>query len=281
MRKNLLFFVIFLVLGPSVEAEGIAFQVFPSSSGAIIGVKFPVKIKVFHPPAVSVRKLTPPARDDIVCGSIKYKKSATEDLITFDIYFYTIGETEVGPFFVLIGTKTARVSSFKVDVKGRLSQKDLALKGIRPQISAPFPWLTVALGVLILAGVILFFRLRKRKETKIPEKQISPEDWYLSALSKIDTARTPDTVADEISDIFRFFLEKKWRIPAIFLSSEELLAELKRRKTGTEARMKVAAFLRSCDLAKFAKKEAAKAELEKLRSNAEEFVRVNFGEAQI
>lgn len=277
MKKSVIF--LSLLLSETLFAGGIAFQVFPSSSGAIIGEKFPVKIKVFHPPALSVRKLIPPVKDDVAVRNIKYKKGATEDEIDFDAFFYTLGPAETGNFLVSIGTKTAKISSFKVNVKGKLSPKDLVLEKIRPQGPSPFPWLYLFLAVLILAGVFIFLRLRRRKSKEIPERQIPPEEWYLSALSKVNVEKSADIVADEVSDIFRIFLEKKWDIPAIFLSSEELLNEVKKRKINVEARMKVNAFLRNCDLAKFAKKETAATELKKLIKNAEDFVSVNFGEA--
>ncbi|MBU4133696.1 hypothetical protein KKH42_00075, partial [bacterium] len=81
-------------------------------------------------------------------------------------------------------------------------------------------------------------------------------------------------VLDGLSDTFRRYLEKKHDFPAIFLDTREIEKEMKKRVFTTEERIKSVSFLRSCDLAKFAKKQFMPAEIEKLFKDAYAFTEI-------
>ncbi|MFH1353503.1 MAG: LPXTG cell wall anchor domain-containing protein [bacterium] len=254
--------------GFCLEKETIV-QVFPSSATAVIGEKFPVKIKIIHG-SEPVGKIIVPRSQGVVFRNVLHKKGYREDMVDADAFFYDIGEVEVPPFQFAVSTKIISAGAFKVIVRGALSGKETELKKIRGQQGGGFPvWIIL---LIIASAALLFWILRRRKKKNVArEERVSPEEWYLAELAKIKTEDDAGRVLDHLSDLFRVFLEKKYALAAIYLSSGEIIAVLKKSKLESFVKMKVAAFLHSCDLAKFAKKNYEKNEIAELLEQAKSF----------
>ncbi|MFH1958489.1 MAG: hypothetical protein ABIJ15_08460 [bacterium] len=252
--------------------KGTIVQVFPSSTTAVIGEKFPVRIKIIHG-SEPVGKIIVPRSPAVVFRNVRHKKDYREDLVDADAFFYDLGEVEVPPFQFAVSTKIISAGAFKVIVRGALSGEETELKKIRGQQGGDFPLWIILLIIAVVA--LLFWILMKRKKKNVTgEERVSPEEWYLAELAKIKTEDDSGRVLDRLSDLFRVFLEKKYALAAIYLSSCEIIAALKKSKLESFVKMKVAAFLHSCDLAKFAKKNYEKNEIAELLEQAKSFSKI-------
>jgi len=259
--------LLFTASGFCIE-QGTVVQVFPSSTTAVIGEKFPVRIKIIHGDE-PVGKIIVPRSQSVIFRNVTHKKGYREDIVEADAFFYDLDEVEVPPFQFTVSTKIILSPSFKVDVMGALSEKEKELKKIRGQQGGGFPiWIILAVIAVI---ALLFWFTRRKKQKATAKKQVSPEEWYFAELAKIKTEDEVGRVLDRLSDLFRVFLEKKYAFAAIYLSSGEIIAEMKKSKLTTDVKMKVAAFLHACDLAKFAKKNYEKKEIAGLFEQAKSF----------
>ncbi|MBA3066470.1 hypothetical protein KJ633_06770 [bacterium] len=244
----------------------------PSSTYTLIGEAFAVKAVITKEADHKVEKIMLPAPPNIKFAIIRHKRGAKDDEVDLELRFFDLGEIEVpSPEFV-VSSSVVRGKTFKVLVKGRLAPAETEIKKLRAQRGGAFPFKTLVGALLLIAAAYYF--LRKKKTPVPPEKLLSPEEWYRRELDGLDKNASAAEVLDGLSDTFRRYLEKKHDFPAIFLDTREIEKEMKKRVFTTEERIKSVSFLRSCDLAKFAKKQFMPAEIEKLFKDAYAFTEI-------
>jgi len=124
---------------------------------------------------------------------------------------------------------------------------------------------------------VFFLILFKRKKTPVVEKILTPEEWYLEELKKIDYSLPQEKIFDFISDAFRIYLEKKFKIPAIYMSTSEIMKVLKEKNFPISERNRVSDFLKNCDFVKFAAGSFSDNEIKNFVKTAEEFVKIRGG----
>ncbi|MBA3053067.1 MAG: hypothetical protein ABII20_03290 [Candidatus Omnitrophota bacterium] len=239
----------------------------PSSTHTVIGGLFELNAVITKEAHQKVENIILPASANIKFSLAEHQKGAQNDYARFELRFFDLGEVTVpSPEFV-ISSAVVRGEPFGVFVKGRLGEAEAEIKKLRPQKRGAFPKL-IALIALLAALAAAYYFLRRKQVLVSPEEQMSPEEWYASALDALDRNTPVNELLDGLSDTFRIYLEKKRGLPAIFLDTSEIDAELKKRAFSTEERLKAVSFLRSCDLAKFAGQSFDEREIDKLFKDA-------------
>ncbi|MEA2081861.1 MAG: hypothetical protein U9O97_03910 [Elusimicrobiota bacterium] len=272
MKRSVLFFIVFSLTARSAYASATAaVSLSPSSTHTLIGEAFALKAVITKEAGEKVERIILPVMKNARFSVIKHTEGAKDDEVYFELRFFDLGETQVlSPEFV-VSSAVIRGKPFKVFVRGRLDEAEKEIKKLRPQRrgALPLPVLFAAAAVIALAA---YYLLRKKKAFAVLPEPISAEEWYRSSLGALDRNVPADELLDGLSDTFRIYIEKKCGFPALFLNTSEIEKELKDRAFGSEERMRYVSFLRSCDLAKFAAKNFAAGEIEKLFKDAYSFI---------
>ena len=175
------------------------------------------------------------------------------------------------------------VATVKIDT---VKQKMFPIKAIQgePYVLDDFiPYLIwVALGLVLIAGLIYYLKTRKKEEI-IEEEAISllpPFDEALERLQKLDEKllwqnNHVKQYYSELTDIVRSYIEKELKIPALESTTDELIETLqdfndaKTIDASRDSIRKLKALLREADLVKFAKSKPLSHEIEEDRKDAE------------
>ncbi|MES2829909.1 MAG: BatD family protein [Bacteroidota bacterium] len=144
-------------------------------------------------------------------------------------------------------------------------------------------WGWLISGILLIILLIgLWFYYRKRVPQKTVLKEVKPAvPADVEALQKLESLRTKqlwqkeETKAYyiELTDIIREYLEKRYNIPALEQTSEEILSSLNKPDLTDESRQTLRNILVLADLVKFAKHKPQTVENELCLDNAILFVR--------
>jgi hypothetical protein len=178
---------------------------------------------------------------------------------------------------ILINVATVPVDTVK--------QKMFPIKSIQeePYVFDDFkPYLIWVLLGILLIGVILYFILRKKKieEQKESIPLLPPYEEAIERLKVLDEKllwqnNKIKQFYSELTEIIRDFIEKELKIPALEITSDELLEYLKGFKDAETIELSketfdtLKALLQEADLVKFAKSKPLSYEIEEDRKDAE------------
>ncbi|QMU66351.1 MAG: hypothetical protein GKR88_20040 [Flavobacteriaceae bacterium] len=178
---------------------------------------------------------------------------------------------------ILINVATVAVDTTK--------QKMFPIKSIQeePYVFDDFkPYLIWVLLALLIMGVALYFILRKKKK-ETSEEIIPLLPPYEEAIEKLKTLdgkllwqnNKVKQYYSELTEIIRVYIERELKIPALEITSDELLAYIHDAKNAEtilfskETFDKLKALLQEADLVKFAKSKPLSHEIEANRKDAE------------
>lgn len=143
-------------------------------------------------------------------------------------------------------------------------------------------WLYILCAVagLIALAVLLYFILRKRKQRPVPEVQLTPETLYEQTFNKLlmlDEKKLwqHEQVKEyytELTDILRDYIERRYSLPAMESTSDEIIELLVRAAVKPEQIQHMNNILQSADFAKFARSKPLAAENTLAMQYAKEFV---------
>lgn len=162
------------------------------------------------------------------------------------------------------------------------------IKDIKPPYDEPFDWRWYlpyfywALAVIVVAIIliIILVKLSKRKPVEIvvdDTPKIPPHVIAFDALEKIKQeaiwkeGRTKEYYS-AITDTIRLYIEERFKINALELTSDEILHIFKSQVIDTESKNKLRQILTLSDFVKFAKQIPIEAEHTLTLNNAFEFV---------
>lgn len=133
---------------------------------------------------------------------------------------------------------------------------------------AVWPYVAIAIGVLLVAGVLV--RLLR-------PKPLTPAARALRALHHTELA-DPERFSTEVADVVRSYVEQAFGIHAPRRTTDELLADLMTDGSPVAAhRVELGEFLGYCDLAKYARFALSRQQMTDMRASAETFVRATAG----
>lgn len=140
-----------------------------------------------------------------------------------------------------------------------------AFQPIKDIIRVPFnlwdywPYIALALLVLLLLAWVLYLR-RRKKRRPVSQSGLSQDPPYQLALEALRSLEQQQLWKQDVksyystlSDILRTYLERQHNLPAMEQTTEELLSSLKPHTRLNQQRSALEHILRTADLAKFAK----------------------------
>ena len=249
-----------IVTDPKVQLE-------PPSLGSNLGA-FEVKDYKFHDPVKT--------KDGKVINQSEY-------LITT----FTTGEYVIPPITIRYTDPEGEKKEIKseplfilVKSVGASESDQEDIRGLKSPIDVPGGYLGYLLILPVLAllgaGGFLYYRRRSRglAMPEIPEELQRPA-WGV-ALFELNRLRESDLLARRqikkyfisLSDIVRKYTERRYEIPALDRTTEEIRGEIKRLKLEPRIAESLHGLLFFCDLVKFAKYVPAAEEIENSLSEA-------------
>lgn len=137
-------------------------------------------------------------------------------------------------------------------------------------------WLVIALALLLIIGLSLFFWTRRKKG----EKQPSPHELALTELARLQAMMNPEQAlvyAAQLSEILRRYIEARFQIPSTRQTSREFFAGLSRNpkmlRSMAAHHDRLKECLEQCDMAKFAHCLPGQSEMEAMEEAVRVFIR--------
>jgi hypothetical protein len=164
----------------------------------------------------------------------------------------------------------------------------LPIRDIKGPLRAPvtfmevLPWLILAL--LVAGGILLYRHYLKKKRARLPvipkpvKPRIPPHTKALDALEQLRQKKLWQggrikEYHSEITDILRHYIEGRYNIMAVEMTTTEIIAAAELHQVPSQARNKLQSIFERADLVKFAKSMPLPAEHEESFILAVDFVR--------
>jgi len=200
---------------------------------------------------------------------------------------YVIEPIEIGYRLAGGEQKTAKTPKIFLEVESLLAKQGEAkdIRDIKPPMPTPPSYRLFVMILAILAGIIALLvlgrmiieRLKNRSETgKLIPKPAHEEAF--EALERLLKKRLIEKghareFCFEISEIFRRYIQGRFGIPAIDLTTEEILPRVESDGIIADTMKPVAReFLTDTDMVKFAKYQPSRNEIEKIVENTRIFI---------
>jgi len=192
--------------------------------------------------------------------------------------------------YYLIGDTNARFAEtvpIYLEVESPDIDPDQDIKAIKPPIHAPVtfaeiaPWLGGGL-LLVLIVILVIYILKKRKKEepifKIRSKPALPP--HREAIEKLEKLRLKKlwqsgklkSYHTELTDIIRYYIERRFSILALEMTTDEIMDKLKLQNINDLAYKKLFNTLVLADLVKFAKEQPLPIENDTSLNNCTDFV---------
>jgi hypothetical protein len=198
---------------------------------------------------------------------------------TISKYRYTIstfltGEFEIPPLTMRYTTPgsakpvTLATEKIRIEVRSVKPSEAGDIRDVKPPVDIPLNWkriagwATLAAGLLALAaGGFVWYRRRRRGRGLLPAQQAPARLAHETALEALARLEASDLLARgevktfyiEASEIIRRYVEARYEIAALEMTTDELLGSLREAAVPLEIHDLVRTFLERCDLVKFAK----------------------------
>ena len=162
-----------------------------------------------------------------------------------------------------------------------------AIKAIKAPLGAPLtfkellPWILLALGAVLVTFLIIFIIVRLKKKKPIfrirPKIILPPHVVAINGLENLKDRKLwqAGKVKDyytELTDIIRIYIEDRFGIQAVEMTTEEILVQMKNTDASNESTNKLSRILVLADLVKFAKEKPLALENDNSMSHCIEFV---------
>ncbi len=175
-----------------------------------------------------------------------------------------------------------------LEVKEPVLDEQAELKDIKSILSIPvtlaevLPWILLALAVI--AAAFLIYRYLKKRKKQPPTETIweKPEiPAHVAAISSLEKLKSQKLWQQgkvklyyiELTDILRHYIEKRFRIRALEMTTDEIMIAVKPILENAEVYENLNNILVLADLVKFARHTPLEAENENCMDNSMEFVR--------
>jgi hypothetical protein len=164
--------------------------------------------------------------------------------------------------------KRAYANALSFQVAGVTVPKDADIKDIKPPMSAPWKWEDLwpflLLAVVVVAAIYLYRKYRKKKglepEAAPEAPKVEPHVRALGELRALEERQLwqqgkVKEYYSEATEIVRRFFEGRWKIPALEMTSDEILLALRDTPEAAQLRNTLGTFFVRADLVKFAKSQ--------------------------
>jgi hypothetical protein len=206
-------------------------------------------------------------RDSTVTTKTKKREIATQH--KFTLVPWQPGEYEIPSLAINYRDKEGKQKSvfsdpIKIEVKSLLGQvtDSTDIKGLKAQLDlgrSVWFYLFVALVLLALGtGLALYLLNRRKKKTTKPEIIRTPWEVASEELQNLLQAHRLGRIPVKeyyfsLTEILRGYLERRFGIPLLESTTQEIRAQLERNYLNPESKKSLLQFLEQSDLIKFAK----------------------------
>jgi len=171
-----------------------------------------------------------------------------------------------------------------------------AIKAIKPPLKAPLtfreilPWLSIALGALVVLLIAIYIYRRWKKKKPLfrirPRIILPPHVVAMNGLEdlkgkKLWQAGKVKDYYTQLTDIIRNYIEDRYDVMAVEMTTEEILNGLKDTDAPKESVDKLARTLILADLVKFAKEKPQDLDNDISMNSSIDFVKVTRSEREI
>ncbi|MCF7804836.1 MAG: BatD family protein [Candidatus Marinimicrobia bacterium] len=255
------------------------------TTAGLIGDLFHLELSVEHPEGAQVslpqdiQTLGEFSVRDIETNPGKTTTDITYSLAVYDTGRYTIPSIKVSVQPPDTGAAPISLESAtqEIMIYSTVPPDAQELRDIKPLMDLParIPWLWIGIGSgLLIAGILGWFWWRRRETEEEPE--MTPEERRQSAheraykrLREIERADYPGKGAmkrhfSDISQTIRAYFEDRYFIPALEMTSTEVLRAFPENQLTPEIYNEVSDLLTTSDLVKFAKYQPSKEEADRV-----------------
>lgn len=221
----------------------------------------------------------------------KAKPNIVQQHIKLLITSFDSGYYAIPPFEFIINNDTTKpqlTEALLLEVYSVPTDTSAAkVKDIKAPFDEPFDWkwylpyvyiaLAVLVAILILWYVLIKIKNRKPEEVAPPKPKVPAHITALAALEKIKEQaiwkenKTKEYYS-EITDTIRLYIEERFKIQALELTSDEIIHVFKSQVIDTDSKSKLYQMLTLSDFVKFAKQIPIEAEHTITLNNAFDFV---------
>lgn len=187
------------------------------------------------------------------------------------------------------GDGEVATSEVIIDIKGVLKEGEISgdIKDIFPPVDVPtsfkrlFLWISVALGVLLLSGIIYGLVCKFKKRSKIQERQFVRRTPQEIAYELLERLSKEDLIAKglvreyyyRITNILRHYIEDRFGLLAPERTTEEFLTEMAHaNQLDATHKILIREFLERCDMVKYAKYGPSNLEIKETYDAAKRFI---------
>lgn len=212
--------------------------------------------------------------------------------ISYTISTFDTGRFEIPPLTIAYQTppdtswRQLPTEELEIYVASMRPSQDGDIRDIKSPWELPRDWKMIALAagigalVLLLAGIGYYFWRKRQGKNLLPAKREPARPAHEIALEALRRLRESDLLATgkikeyyvALSEIVRRYIEGRYFVPALELTTGELMGNLQTVTLETSAKEKLRDLLESSDLVKFAKYAPAPEEHERAFMQAEAFV---------
>ena len=193
------------------------------------------------------------------------------------------------------GKHKAYTNSLMLNITGITIDPKGEIKDIKPPMNAPWlfedylPYLIALIVLSALAGGFYYYwRKKKQKQDLLANIKviIPPHREALAALRRLEEKKLwqqglVKQYYSEVTEIIRYFFERRWSIIALELTTDEILVQMKHIPDALNVWQEMESFFITADLVKFAKYEPSPAEHETELHSAYEIVRMMVPKTQV
>lgn len=300
--RNIWMIVLMAWASPGLLAQDMGVTVRLDSSSILIGDQVPVVFELTVPAgskvtwplfadtlARGVEILRMSGIDTVASGSKKFTLRQELLITSFDSGNYVIRPVPF-KFHQKSDTTQYYTQTRPVYLTVNAPETDQAgdIRPIKPPLKAPLtfaelaPWLAGLLLAALLALAIVYYLKRKKARRPIfqvrPKPKRPPHEVALGALEALkqkklwQSGRVKDYYS-EMTDIIRLYVEDRFRIRALEMTTEEIQQALQTTEAPVFARSRLHETLVSADLVKFAKAQPLPLENDHHLTQCVEFVR--------
>lgn len=293
----------FIVLSPdSIRAQEVSAKARFDTTDILIGDQIDLNISFQMP--LDYRVIWPYYQDTLVGNVEIIGRSPVDTIISesdnivdmlqsititsFDSGYYYIPPLEFS-YQALDDTsyKTATTIPLYLKVHTMAVDTTQPIKVIKPPLEAPFsifeilPWLLMALGALLVTFLIVYVIIRTKRKQPLfrirPKIILPPHVVAMNGLESLkekklwQAGKTKDYYT-ELTDILRIYIEERFDIPAVEMTTDEIMEGLKNIETRQELQNNLSSILNLADLVKFAKENPQPLDNDTSMKNSMDFV---------
>ena len=206
--------------------------------------------------------------------------------VTYPLRAFAIGQHTLPPITIKYtradgDSGSIQTPTYLFEVRAVKLPSDTEMKGIKGPWSVPPNWLfyilAVLLVVVVIGGIIFLYLRRRAKPVDLQPEALSHRQPHEIAYEELNRIEGMNWVAQgemkiyhtEISHVIRQYIAARYHVPALELTTQELLDRLQREDVPKEL---VQHFFTNCDWVKFARYSPTKPEAHERMEEARRIV---------